>query len=118
MAKQNVNICMIIRNKEKGEKLIQELSATSSSKFRIVIADFVKCTELDFFDKIYEQIKDLDIGVLINNVGVSMVISSINLEKPFWKIEWNRYDSNAYNKYFPHSLPNKKNFTFDETKKN
>ncbi|CAK90630.1 unnamed protein product (macronuclear) [Paramecium tetraurelia] len=72
LVKQNVNVCMIIRNKEKGEKLVQELSANSTSKFRIVIADFVRCTEVDFFDKINEQIKDLDIGVLINNVGVSM----------------------------------------------
>ncbi|CAD8051936.1 unnamed protein product [Paramecium sonneborni] len=72
LVKQNVNVCMIIRNKEKGEKLIQELSAKSTSKFRIVIADFIRCTELDFFDKIYEEVKDLDIGILINNVGVSM----------------------------------------------
>ncbi|CAK90631.1 unnamed protein product (macronuclear) [Paramecium tetraurelia] len=71
LAQQNVNICMIIRNEEKAKQLIQELSKGSTSKFKIVVANFNNSLEDGFFDKIYKQIESLDIGLLINNVGVS-----------------------------------------------
>jgi len=36
------------------------------------MADFANClvNYKTFFDKIYDQVKDLDIGILVNNVGI------------------------------------------------
>ncbi|CAK55715.1 unnamed protein product (macronuclear) [Paramecium tetraurelia] len=71
LAQQNVNICMLVRNEEKAKKLIEELSKGSTSKFKIVVVDFNNSLEEGFFDRVYKQIENLDIGLLINNVGVS-----------------------------------------------
>lgn len=44
------------------------------NKFNLVIADLGKVeTNPKIFQEIYEQIKDLDIGLLINNVGILKV---------------------------------------------
>jgi len=43
---------MIVRNEEKAKRVIKELSQNSTSKFKIVIADFSQSHELGFFDKI------------------------------------------------------------------
>ena len=64
---------MIIRNEEKANNLIKELSVGSTSKFKVVVADFKNSLEEGFFDRIYKQIESLDIGLLVNNVGVSHV---------------------------------------------
>lgn len=45
---------MIIRNEEKAKKLIEELSKGSTSKFKIVVADFNNSLEEGFFDKVYK----------------------------------------------------------------
>ncbi|KAM3139450.1 hypothetical protein pb186bvf_008475 [Paramecium bursaria] len=73
LAKQNVNVCLIARNEQKAQELIKEISKTSTSKFKIVIADFAKSQEKGFFEAIVKQIDQLDIGLLINNVGISHV---------------------------------------------
>lgn len=38
-----------------------------------MIADFQNCLKENFFQNIYSEIKDLDIGLLINNVGILTV---------------------------------------------
>lgn len=45
---------MIIRNEEKANNLIKELSAGSTSKFKVVVTDFNNSLEDGFFDKIYK----------------------------------------------------------------
>jgi 17beta-estradiol 17-dehydrogenase / very-long-chain 3-oxoacyl-CoA reductase len=54
---------------------VDELKAMGSvSKFRVVIADFTNSmTDASIFTAIYEGVKDLDIGLLVNNVGVISV---------------------------------------------
>ena len=37
-----------------------------------MVADFKNSFEDGFFDKIYDQIKDLDISLLVNNVGIDI----------------------------------------------
>ena len=39
-------------------------------KTRIVQADFSGNANLEFYDQIYNKLKDLDISILINNAGV------------------------------------------------
>lgn len=73
-AKLGFNIVSISRNQEKLEKTAQEIKA----KYPIVSvksiqADFSKACEKGFFSKIYEETKDLDISILINNVGIDCI---------------------------------------------
>jgi 17beta-estradiol 17-dehydrogenase / very-long-chain 3-oxoacyl-CoA reductase len=40
---------------------------------RTIVADFGDCQREGFFDRIMEQLRDIDIGILINNVGISNI---------------------------------------------
>ncbi len=42
----------------------------SKVKTRIIEADFTGKTHAEFYAKIREQVKDLDISIVINNAGV------------------------------------------------
>jgi len=71
LAKSGFKIILIARNPKKLEGVKEEiLKASPNSEVKIVIADFKKSLEPGFYDKIYNQIKNLDISILINNVGV------------------------------------------------
>ncbi|CAD8069712.1 unnamed protein product [Paramecium primaurelia] len=73
-AKQGVNVCIVARNRQKAENLIKELKQINDKpQYKFVIADFQNCLKENFFQNIYSEIKDLDIGLLINNVGVLTV---------------------------------------------
>ncbi|CAD8167445.1 unnamed protein product [Paramecium octaurelia] len=73
-ARQGVNVCIVARNKSKAENLIEELKKINGKpQYKIVIADFQNCLQESFFQKIYQEVKDLDIGLLVNNVGVLTV---------------------------------------------
>ena len=70
-AKQGFNIVLVARNLQKLNKVATELRQLNSNiKTQIVVADFSNSADLNLFDSIVEQIKDLDISILINNVGV------------------------------------------------
>ena len=58
------------RNPEKLEKVEQELKLYPVSVLSIV-KDFSKCPEnpSEFFNDIETQTKDLDISIVINNIG-------------------------------------------------
>ncbi|CAD8073100.1 unnamed protein product [Paramecium sonneborni] len=73
-ARQGANVCIVARNKSKAENLIKELKEINNKpQYKIVIADFQDCLKDTFFEQIYSEVKDLDIGVLVNNVGVLTV---------------------------------------------
>jgi 17beta-estradiol 17-dehydrogenase / very-long-chain 3-oxoacyl-CoA reductase len=40
-------------------------------EIRVLIADFVNGVDPKFYDNIMEQVKGLDISIIINNVGMS-----------------------------------------------
>ena len=69
-ARFGFNIVLIGRNKEKlvkTEQYVKDLQ--KSAKVRIVEADFSESIEPEFYEKIYSQIEDLDISILVNNAG-------------------------------------------------
>eukprot|EP01017_Pseudomicrothorax_dubius_P048431 TRINITY_DN8807_c0_g1_i1.p1 TRINITY_DN8807_c0_g1~~TRINITY_DN8807_c0_g1_i1.p1 ORF type:complete len:313 (+),score=37.09 TRINITY_DN8807_c0_g1_i1:153-1091(+) len=71
LAKRGFNIVLIARNEEKLKAIAQQLSLKFPLvKTKIVVADFERAWEPDFFTRIEEQTKDLDVSMLINNVGV------------------------------------------------
>jgi 17beta-estradiol 17-dehydrogenase / very-long-chain 3-oxoacyl-CoA reductase len=67
------NVAIVARNQEKMDNVVKEIkaSAPDTVEVKTVKADFVNCYQEKFFDDIYDQLKDLDISILINNVGLS-----------------------------------------------
>ncbi|KFQ18712.1 PREDICTED: inactive hydroxysteroid dehydrogenase-like protein 1 [Merops nubicus] len=68
LAKRGVNIILISRNKEKLEAVSRIISETYQVETDFIVADFSKGREP--YPAIKEALKDRDIGILVNNVGV------------------------------------------------
>eukprot|EP00794_Sanderia_malayensis_P016785 gene16785-18480_t len=67
LAKRGMNIILISRSFGKLEKVAKELEQTYKVKTKIISADLNK----DYcFEEVNDELKDLDIGVLVNNVGI------------------------------------------------
>ncbi|XP_018421321.1 PREDICTED: very-long-chain 3-oxoacyl-CoA reductase-like [Nanorana parkeri] len=69
LAKRGFNVVLISRTLEKLQKVAAEIEQQSGRKTRIIQADFTGGAEI--YPKIEEGLKDLDIGILVNNVGMS-----------------------------------------------
>ncbi|XP_075289561.1 inactive hydroxysteroid dehydrogenase-like protein 1 isoform X2 [Opisthocomus hoazin] len=68
LAKRGVNIILISRSKEKLEAVSRSIAETYKVETDFVVADFSKGREP--YPAIKEALKDRDIGILVNNVGV------------------------------------------------
>ncbi|NXO90407.1 HSDL1 protein, partial [Certhia brachydactyla] len=68
LAKRGVNIILVSRNKEKLETVSRNISETYNVETDFIVADFSKGQEL--YPAIKEALKDREIGILVNNVGV------------------------------------------------
>jgi 17beta-estradiol 17-dehydrogenase / very-long-chain 3-oxoacyl-CoA reductase len=72
LARKGFHICMISNNNYKLVRLTQQIrSQCPNIQTKIVTANFNESLNDDFFKKIDMQIQDLDISILINNVGLS-----------------------------------------------
>jgi len=71
LAKRGFNIILAARNENKLKQVAQEIKEKYPSvDTRVVVANFVEVEKPGFFENITNQIKDLDVSLLINNVGV------------------------------------------------
>ncbi|NXD77829.1 HSDL1 protein, partial [Halcyon senegalensis] len=68
LAKRGVNVILISRNKEKLEAVSRSISETYKVETDFVVADFSKGCEP--YPAIKEALKDREIGILVNNVGM------------------------------------------------
>uniref|UniRef100_A0A8C8R880 Hydroxysteroid dehydrogenase like 1 n=1 Tax=Pelusios castaneus TaxID=367368 RepID=A0A8C8R880_9SAUR len=68
LASHGVNIILISRNKEKLEAVAKDIAETYKVETVVVVADFSKGREI--YSSIKEALRDKDIGILVNNVGV------------------------------------------------
>ncbi|NWX03485.1 HSDL1 protein, partial [Caloenas nicobarica] len=68
LAKRGVNIILISRNKEKLEVVSRNISETYNVETDFIVADFSKGRES--YPAIKEALKDREIGILVNNVGI------------------------------------------------
>ncbi|NXC53323.1 HSDL1 protein, partial [Aleadryas rufinucha] len=68
LAKRGVNIILVSRNKEKLEAVSRSISETYQVETDFIVADFCKGREL--YPAIKEALKDREIGILVNNVGI------------------------------------------------
>ncbi|XP_029916864.1 17-beta-hydroxysteroid dehydrogenase type 3 [Myripristis murdjan] len=72
LASQGINVVILSRTKDKLDRAAKEIGETTGQKVKVIVADF---TEEKHFAEIENSLKDLNIGVLVNNVG--MLPSSI-----------------------------------------
>lgn len=80
LARRGINIVLISRSEGKLQDVADEIGKESKVKTRIIVADFGKGLEL--YDSIRSQLDDLEIGTLVNNVGMSYPFPNYLLEIP------------------------------------
>ncbi|KFP69766.1 PREDICTED: inactive hydroxysteroid dehydrogenase-like protein 1 [Acanthisitta chloris] len=68
LAKRGVNVILISRNKEKLEAVSRSIAETYKVETDYIVADFSKGREP--YPAIKEALKDREIGILVNNVGM------------------------------------------------
>ncbi|XP_054253570.1 17-beta-hydroxysteroid dehydrogenase type 3 [Indicator indicator] len=67
LAKRGLNVVMISRTLEKLQRVASEVEQTTGQKVKIIQADFTKNS---VYENIEKGLQGLDIGVLVNNVGM------------------------------------------------
>ncbi|XP_051852814.1 17-beta-hydroxysteroid dehydrogenase type 3 [Antechinus flavipes] len=67
LAKHGLNIVMISRTLEKLQAVAKGIEQTTGSHVKIIQADFTKD---DIYENIKESLQGLEIGILVNNVGM------------------------------------------------
>ncbi|XP_068614114.1 17-beta-hydroxysteroid dehydrogenase type 3-like [Brachionichthys hirsutus] len=67
LAEQGMNIVLMSRTKVKMEQVAKEISIATGKKVKVIVTDFIK---ENVFSDIENQLKELNIGVLVNNVGM------------------------------------------------
>lgn len=70
LAKQKINVVLISRNSEKLTMVANEIKSRYTVEIKVDAVD-MSCTSLQTYQDLYQKYKDLDIGVIINNVGMS-----------------------------------------------
>nr|XP_013014302.1 inactive hydroxysteroid dehydrogenase-like protein 1 isoform X1 [Cavia porcellus]XP_013014309.1 inactive hydroxysteroid dehydrogenase-like protein 1 isoform X1 [Cavia porcellus]XP_013014312.1 inactive hydroxysteroid dehydrogenase-like protein 1 isoform X1 [Cavia porcellus]XP_013014318.1 inactive hydroxysteroid dehydrogenase-like protein 1 isoform X1 [Cavia porcellus] len=69
LASRGLNIILISRNEEKLQNVAKNIADTYRVETDVIVADFSRGREI--YHLIQEAVKDRDIGILVNNVGVS-----------------------------------------------
>lgn len=68
-AKRGINVVLISRTLEKLNQQAQELQEQFKIETKVIAADFTQSDSI--YPNIKTQLSDLDIGILVNNVGMS-----------------------------------------------
>ncbi|XP_052460067.1 17-beta-hydroxysteroid dehydrogenase type 3 [Carassius gibelio] len=67
LSKLGMSVIIISRNQEKLARAARKIELTTGQEVKVIAADFTKD---DIYGHINENIKGLDIGILVNNVGI------------------------------------------------
>mmetsp|Transcript_61219 Transcript_61219/g.70147 ORF Transcript_61219/g.70147 Transcript_61219/m.70147 type:complete len:317 (-) Transcript_61219:227-1177(-) len=71
LASLGFNICIVARNENKMQAVTKELGLAFGIKTKYIVLDFAKNTEITQYEKAFEELKGLDVSILVNNVGIS-----------------------------------------------
>ncbi|XP_044130951.1 very-long-chain 3-oxoacyl-CoA reductase-like isoform X2 [Bufo gargarizans] len=69
LARRGFDVVLISRTVEKLQKVAQEIEKETQRNTKIIQADFTVGPEI--YPKVEKALKDLDIGILVNNVGMT-----------------------------------------------
>jgi 17beta-estradiol 17-dehydrogenase / very-long-chain 3-oxoacyl-CoA reductase len=69
LAERGLHIILVSRNPSKLEKVASEIESQCKVKTKIVAIDFTNADE-EYAPRLEKEIKGLEIGVLVNNVGI------------------------------------------------
>lgn len=67
LAKRGINVVLISRNHHKLQAVASEIEKSYSVKTKVIVADFSEGAKV--YSHIAEELKDIPIGILVNNVG-------------------------------------------------
>ncbi|KAM5137811.1 inactive hydroxysteroid dehydrogenase-like protein 1 [Mantella aurantiaca] len=87
LASHGINIILISRNPEKLKKVSEAITKTYRVKTRFIVADFSLGQEV--YPHIKEALRNVDVGILVNNAGVfddKMQITTDTSEDKLWEI--------------------------------
>ncbi|XP_040185057.1 inactive hydroxysteroid dehydrogenase-like protein 1 isoform X2 [Rana temporaria] len=87
LASHGMNIILVSRNPEKLKKVSEDIAATYKVKTRFVVADFSLGREV--YPHIKEALRNVEVGILVNNAGVLYDYPEITTEVPeekLWEI--------------------------------
>ena len=68
IAAKGLNVVIVARRKQKLESLAESLRQQHGIQVRVVVLDL---SQPDFLEPLAQQTADLDIGLLVNNVGTA-----------------------------------------------
>ncbi|XP_041793704.1 testosterone 17-beta-dehydrogenase 3 [Chelmon rostratus] len=67
LAEHGMNVVIMSRTKENLDQVAKEIGDTTGQRVKVIVTDFI---QENVFSEIEDQLKDLNIGVLVNNVGI------------------------------------------------
>ena len=73
-AKRGFDICLISKTQHKLDSVANELHNKYNVQTKTIQADFTYATEPGFHESIIDELGDIDIGILVNNVGISYLL--------------------------------------------
>ncbi len=85
LAKRGLNIVLVSRTLSKLETVAKEIETNYNVETKIIVVDFTK--EEGIYEKIEESIEGLEIGILVNNVGMIQEVPDyfITFSRQFFK---------------------------------
>lgn len=111
LAKQKINLILISRNEEKLSSVAKEITDKYNVEVKTTAVDMSLTTPADY-SSIHESFAELDIGIIVNNVGLSYdhpeYLDTFDTERMWKLIHMNILPVTALTKEFMGSMSSKK----------